>query len=188
MYDRLVYFSARMQYDLESPSKENDWVPQMKIFISSPLGFAESTTSFRQTIQSCLQAKLLDVIDPWSTASDLESELTIAEQIEKKELRINTLHSISTKIAERNAENIRKCDLMLAVLDGVDVDSGAASEIGYAFALGKRIYGLRTDFRQAGENGGVCVNLQVQYWIEASGGWIVQSINELDSLKLEPIS
>ncbi|MBZ0258453.1 nucleoside 2-deoxyribosyltransferase [bacterium] len=160
----------------------------MKIFISSPLGFAESTTPFRQTIQTCLQAKKLDVIDPWSTASDLETELTKAEQIENKELRINALHSISIKIAERNAVYIRNCDLMLAVLDGVDVDSGTASEIGYAFALGKRIYGLRTDFRRSGENDGVCVNLQVQYWIEASGGCIVRSIKGLDSLNLEPIT
>lgn len=160
----------------------------MKIFISSPLGFAESTTPFRQIIQTCLQAKGLDVIDPWSTASDLEPELTTAELIENKLIRNNTLHSISTKIAEQNAENIRKCNLMLAVLDGVDIDSGTASEIGYAFALEKRIYGIRTDFRRSGENDGVCVNLQVQYWIEASGGFIVRSTNELESLTLESTS
>ncbi|MDP8242865.1 MAG: nucleoside 2-deoxyribosyltransferase [Candidatus Hinthialibacter antarcticus] len=156
----------------------------MKLFISSPLGFAESTTRFRETLQTCLQAKSLDIIDPWSTASDLESEFKKAESIDKLDVRNDSLHSISMKIAERNAANIRECELMLAVLDGVDVDSGTASEIGYAFALGKRIYGLRTDFRRAGENEGVCVNLQVQYWIEASGGCIVRSVNELEQLDL----
>ncbi len=156
----------------------------MKIFISSPLGFAESTSPFRDTLKTCLQVKLLGITDPWSMTSDLEEEMYKAELIDNKHIRIVALNSISTKIAERNAANIRDCELMLAVLDGVDVDSGTASEIGYAFALGKRIYGIRTDFRRAGENDGVCVNLQVQYWIEASGGCIVRSIKELEELKI----
>lgn len=156
----------------------------MKLFISSPLGFAESTSPFRETLIHTLQAKQLDIIDPWSTASDLEAELQKTKKIDNTEIRTKTLHSISTKIAERNASNIRECEMMLAVLDGVDVDSGTASEIGYAFALGKRIYGIRTDFRRAGENDGVCVNLQVQYWIEASGGCIVRSVKELESLSI----
>ncbi|MCC6944247.1 MAG: nucleoside 2-deoxyribosyltransferase, partial [Thermomicrobiales bacterium] len=59
---------------------------------------------------------------------------------------------------------------MVAILDGVDVDSGTAAEIGYAFARGKHIEGLRTDWRLTGDNEGSLVNLQVQYFIEASGG------------------
>lgn len=38
------------------------------------------------------------------------------------------------------------CSSAFAVLDGVDVDSGTAWEIGYAYARGKPIIGLRTDF------------------------------------------
>ena len=68
---------------------------------------------------------------------------------------------------------------MIAILDGVDVDSGTAAEIGYAHALGKRVYGLRTDFRLAGDNHGAIVNLQVQYFIEASGGTIVSTVADL---------
>ena len=75
------------------------------------------------------------------------------------------------------------CGGVLAVLDGVDVDSGTASEIGYAFGLGdKVINGYRGDFRRSGENDGVCINLQVQYWIEQSGGTIVRSLSELSQL------
>jgi len=61
----------------------------------------------------------------------------------------------------------------------VDVDSGTAAEIGYAYALGKRCYGLRTDFRLAGDNPGSIVNLQVQYFIEASGGSVQTTIEGL---------
>ena len=68
---------------------------------------------------------------------------------------------------------------MLAVLDGVDVDSGTASEVGYAFARGKRIVGYRGDFRPAAENEGCTVNLQVEYFIRASGGTIVTKIDAI---------
>ena len=46
----------------------------------------------------------------------------------------------------------------------------------------KVINGLRTDFRRSGENDGVLVNLQVQYWIEASGGKIITSLSDLHTL------
>ena len=59
------------------------------------------------------------------------------------------------RVAQANEESIRACDMVLAVLDGVDVDSGTASEMGFAFALGKRVHGLRTDYppdrRQRGQ-------------------------------------
>ncbi len=37
--------------------------------------------------------------------------------------------------------------MILAVLDGVDVDCGVVLEIGYATALGKPLIGLKTDHR-----------------------------------------
>ena len=42
-------------------------------------------------------------------------------------------------------EGVDASDLVVAVLDGVDVDSGTAWEIGYAYAKGKPVIGLRTD-------------------------------------------
>ena len=41
----------------------------------------------------------------------------------------------------------KNSDVVVAVLDGVDVDCGVAFEIGYAAALGKPIVGLKTDHR-----------------------------------------
>jgi nucleoside 2-deoxyribosyltransferase len=38
-------------------------------------------------------------------------------------------------------------DAVVAVLDGVDVDTGVAFEMGYAHAIGKPIVGLKTDHR-----------------------------------------
>lgn len=155
----------------------------MQIFVSSPLGFAESTTGFRSQIRAVLEQGGHTVVDPWENAGDLEAQLAEAEALAVTSARRARLHEVSMALAARNAETIRGCEAMLAVLDGVDVDSGTASEMGYAFALGgKVICGYRGDLRRAGENDGVVVNLQVQYWIEASGGRIVASLEELRSL------
>ena len=67
----------------------------------------------------------------------------------------------------------------MAVLDGVDVDSGTAAEIGYAFARGKLIVGYRGDFRLSADNEGSVVNLQVEYFIRESGGTIVERYQDL---------
>lgn len=56
---------------------------------------------------------------------------------------------------------IRKADVVIAVLEGAACDDGTAFEVGYAFALGKRILGLRTDFRNVGEHG-ARVNLMLE--------------------------
>jgi len=45
-------------------------------------------------------------------------------------------------------EGIDASDLVLAVLDGADADSGVSYEVGYAVGRGKRVIGIRTDFRQ----------------------------------------
>jgi nucleoside 2-deoxyribosyltransferase len=70
------------------------------------------------------------------------------------------------------------------VLDGTDVDSGSAAEVGYAFAKGKPILGYRGDFRLSADNEGSMVNLQVEYFIRQSGGDIITQIADLEkSLK-----
>ena len=43
---------------------------------------------------------------------------------------------------------IETADVVLAVLDGADADSGVCYEVGLAVGLGKRVIGMRTDFRQ----------------------------------------
>ena len=52
-------------------------------------------------------------------------------------------------------EGIDKADLVVAVVEGTDVDSGVAFEMGYARGTGKPIVALRTDYRQAADSGGL---------------------------------
>jgi nucleoside 2-deoxyribosyltransferase len=51
------------------------------------------------------------------------------------------------EIFEEDLRELKGADMVIAVLDGPDVDSGTALEIGVAGALGKCIIGIKTDFR-----------------------------------------
>ncbi|MFU2208997.1 nucleoside 2-deoxyribosyltransferase [Solidesulfovibrio sp. C21] len=54
------------------------------------------------------------------------------------------------------------CDLVVAVLDGAQVDDGTAFEAGYAHARGLPVWGLRTDFRVAGDTVHSLVNCMIE--------------------------
>ena len=155
----------------------------MKIYLASPLGFAESTKPFMHEIERRLEDENIEIVNPWRNPLGLK--IVQAQSIPDRIERIGRLRSLNHDIAESNEKAIRACDLVIAVLDGVDVDSGTASEVGFAYALGKRLLGLRTDFRLAGDNEAATVNLQVQYWIERSGGKVVSSLDELTKLVAE---
>lgn len=58
-------------------------------------------------------------------------------------------------------DGIRQADVVVAVLDGPDPDSGTSFECGYAHALGKPVIGLRTDFRLGGDDVTDNVNLML---------------------------
>ena len=50
-------------------------------------------------------------------------------------------------------DSLEECELVVAVLDGPDVDSGTSFEIGYAYARGIPIIGIRTDYRKSQDRG-----------------------------------
>ncbi len=150
-----------------------------KIYLASPYGFAESTVDFLVKLKSDLRREGHEVIEPWergekllatfqATAGSLSSEERIAELAKKNHI-----------LGESNRGGIDESDVLVAALDGPDVDSGTASEIGYAYACGKKIFGYRGDTHLTGENEAASVNLQIQYWIVESGGQIVRTIPDL---------
>jgi nucleoside 2-deoxyribosyltransferase len=153
----------------------------MKVYLASPLGFAASTKPFMAELERALTETGIDVINPWEK-TEFRADFRRANQVADHAARVAALGRINMAVARANEQSIRACDTVLAVLDGVDVDSGTASEMGFAFALGKRVHGLRTDTRLIGDNHGSVINLQVQYWIEASGGALVRRLEDVVAL------
>lgn len=148
------------------------------IYLASPLGFSESGSHFiRDILVPELTRQGLNVINPFDLVDPARIHTIVG--MEAGLARVEAWRALNIEIGQGNVSAIDRCDAMLAVLDGADVDSGTASEIGYAFAKGKRIVGYRSDFRLSADNEGGIVNLQVEYFIRASGGTIVTSVADI---------
>lgn len=87
------------------------------------------------------------------------------------------------KIMEIDRDALLSCDVVVALLDGCQVDDGTAWEIGFAYAKGIPVIGIRTDFRNAGDTGHSSVNAM----IEGSVLRIVRTVEET-VLQLEALA
>ena len=140
-----------------------------RCYVASPLGFTEAGRHYYAEVYLPALAAVVTPVDPWS--------LTTADEIAQAR-EDGREREMALEIGRRNAEAIRSCELLAANLDGQEPDAGTVAELGYAAALGITCFGLRTDLRQAGEPG-VAVNLQVEAFVELSGGRICSSLEEL---------
>lgn len=149
----------------------------MKIYLASPLGFSPEYGGYRQRITEKLRQQGCTVLDPWD--NQFEAEISEAKLISSENDRLSAYGKIAAKIGYANERLIREADMLLAVLDGLEIDSGTASEVGFAAALGKRCYGLRTDWRDSGDFPGLAFNLQVVHFIVSSGGELFRTIDDI---------
>jgi nucleoside 2-deoxyribosyltransferase len=151
---------------------------RVRIYLASPLGFSEAGRHFYATVLIPFVERLgFEVLDPWT--------LTEARRIRGVQAmpygpaKRDAWRALNLEMGATNRAAIDRAQGVVAVLDGTDVDSGTAAEIGYAFARGKFIVGYRGDFRLSADNEGSIVNLQVEYFIRASGGTIVERHEDL---------
>lgn len=101
----------------------------MKIYLAAPL-FNEAERLFNSKIALELREKGFEV---W-----LAQEALFIKQGTHKEKKM---------IYEADISALKASDVVVAVLDGKEVDEGVAYEMGYAKAIGKPIAGLKTDHR-----------------------------------------
>jgi nucleoside 2-deoxyribosyltransferase len=150
----------------------------VKVYVASPLGFADAGREFYyRRLLPMLRRAGHDVIDPWKSAAG--AKIDRASRLPYGQARRHALAAANVAAARANQHAIDSADAVVAVLDGADVDSGTAAEIGYAFARGIPIVGYRSDVRLAGDNDGAVVNLQVEYFVRASGGGLVTSLRDV---------
>jgi nucleoside 2-deoxyribosyltransferase len=69
---------------------------------------------------------------------------------ENEAINDKTAYADSKMIALADTEKVLESQLMIALLDGITIDAGVASEIGVAYAKNIPILGLYTDTRQQG--------------------------------------
>lgn len=140
-----------------------------RCYVASPLGFSEPGRHYYAEVFLPALGRFIEPVDPWALVSDQE----ILDAVQDGRQR-----EFAAEIGQRNLEALRSCQMLVAVLDGQEIDSGTAAEIGFAAALKLRCFGLRTDHRSSGEPGAT-VNLQVEAFVVSTGGRIASSLDEL---------
>jgi nucleoside 2-deoxyribosyltransferase len=137
----------------------------MKIYLAGPL-FSEAERNWLKDIRARIEGfgDEINVLWPYEliTQEDKESLGTMAKQ----------------EIFQRCKSHLEDSDMLIAVLDGPQVDDGTSWEIGYFYARrkpGQKIIGIRTDFRKAGE----CEGAKVNAMIECSCDEVVLTLEEL---------
>ena len=114
-----------------------------RVYLAAPL-FSEAERAYNLVLQNLLQAHLFDVYLPQEVGD------TSHTRCQEEHRAIFAQHLLA----------LRDADIVVAVIDGADADSGTCWEMGYAYALGRRIVALRTDFRVVGHH--ELVNLMLE--------------------------
>ncbi len=146
------------------------------VYLAGPSGFFDAGLLWhRDVVLPGVAAAGLTAKDPWSGPSPIADVLA---RMEYGPQRRSALQEANLEQGRRNLRLIEESRAVLASLDGQDVDSGTAMEIGYAFAKGLLIVGLRTDIRRCSDNEGSTVNLMIETCIADSGGILTGSVTE----------
>jgi len=104
-----------------------------RIYLAAPL-FSEAERAYNAALAALLREHFFEVYVPQDTGDDSHG----------RDLAEDGRMFVSHKEALDNA------DAVVAIIDGADADSGTAWEMGYAFAVQKPVFALRTDFRKVG--------------------------------------
>ena len=149
------------------------------LYFASPLGFTAAGSFFyyEKLVPLCQRAGFR-VLDPWKLTDKWLIDEVVAMPFGEEQRQ--AWNDLSMLIGLNNHKAIDEAQILCACLDGSDVDSGTAAEIGYAFGRGLPIIGYREDIRLAGDNIGVPVNLQVNYFLKQSSGTLVTSLEALE--------
>jgi nucleoside 2-deoxyribosyltransferase/predicted secreted protein len=103
------------------------------VYLAAPL-FSEAERDFNRKLFDILTSHHFQVYLPQEAGDDTCSRS----------------HEVHGEIYQKHVRALHSVDVVVAVVDGADADSGTAWEMGYAFGIRKPVIALRTDFRMAG--------------------------------------
>lgn len=107
----------------------------MKTYFAAPM-FAKSDLLYNASLVTELRSKY--------------PELEIYLPQENEAINDKNAYADSKMIALADTEKVLESELMIALLDGLSIDAGVASEIGVAYAKNIPVLALYTDSRQQG--------------------------------------
>jgi nucleoside 2-deoxyribosyltransferase/predicted secreted protein len=133
---------------------------RFRVYLAAPL-FSEAERSYNATLARILKENLFEVYLPQEVGDDSDTRV----------------ESEQDHLFRKNFQALEESDIVVAIIEGADADSGTAWEMGYAFAKGKPVIALRTDFRRVGHHE------QVNLMLEQSATIVSTSDQLLSALK-----
>ncbi len=131
-----------------------------RIYLAAPL-FSHAERVYNDTLANLLREHLFEVYLPQQTGDDTDTRI-------KEE---------QSRIFSKNKYELDHADIVVAVIDGADADSGTAWEMGYAYAHDKPVIAIRTDFRRAG------MHERVNLMLEESSKVVSSTLELLELVK-----
>ncbi|MGD9714344.1 MAG: nucleoside 2-deoxyribosyltransferase, partial [Thermomicrobiales bacterium] len=90
------------------------------VYLASPLGFAESTAMFMESLVADLRHHV-NLLNPWDDHR-FDDDFKRAPAITDRNERLSLYRRVNMEIGRSNAASIDASDAIVAILDGVDVD------------------------------------------------------------------
>lgn len=131
-----------------------------RVYLAAPL-FSDAERSYNAALADLLRQHAFDVYVPQDAGDD-----TPARDLPEH-----------ARIYERNRQALCGADMVVAVIDGADADSGTAWEMGYAAAQAKPVFALRTDFRRVGTHEHVNLMLEQSSAVATSREELLARLN-----------
>jgi len=108
---------------------------KLRVYFAGPL-FTQAEWQWNAAVAASLRRLGFDVILP---------------QEREKAMRQSGETVDAAALFAGNLADIERSQVVVAVLDGADPDSGTCWEAGYAYKAGRPVIGLRTDLRAGGD-------------------------------------
>jgi nucleoside 2-deoxyribosyltransferase len=143
-------------------------------------------------MESRSQSTQIYLAGPLFTQGEIDFNLSLAERLSASGYRVflpqqECVGSEGEDIYKTCLAGLRAADIVVAILDGADADSGTCWECGYAASREMPIVAVRTDFRISGDTGGFNAMLYYSAAKHVSGtdrlfDRIITAIQELETL------
>jgi nucleoside 2-deoxyribosyltransferase/predicted secreted protein len=130
-----------------------------RIYLAAPL-FSEAERTYNAMLAALLEKHLFEVYLPQEAGDDSGTRGDSEQQ----------------QLFKKNLQALKDSDIIVAIIEGADADSGTAWEMGYASALGIPIIALRTDFRRVGHHEQVNLMLEQSATVVTSPGDLLSAL------------
>ena len=116
-----------------------------KLYLANPYGFSKQT-----------EGLLIEFIKIFNNLN-----IEVFEPFERTKKINKSKGNWAFELANKNYNDLQKCDCIFAIVNGIPPDEGVMIELGIAIALKKEIFLYRDDFRNCSDSNQYPLNLML---------------------------